>query len=100
MNFSIALPAMVPQSTGHPASLPANPAMPDSTRKVTPTRDSDMSVRTDSRQAGSRDPQESAPPSAMQIKIMEILEQQARELEEEAANRLRGATASAPRRPA
>ncbi len=82
MNISIALPAMAPQPTGHPASLPAEPSPPDTTQTVTPASEGDASGQTDQRQSGDGTQQESAPPSAMQIKIMEMLEQQARDLEQ------------------
>lgn len=82
MNISIALPAMAPQTTGHPASLPAEPVGPESTQKVPPASEDAASGETGQRQAGSGAQQETAPPSAMQRKIMEILEQQAQELDE------------------
>lgn len=82
MNISIALPAMAPQPTGHPASLPAEPRPADSTQTVTPASEGEASGQTGQRQAGDGEQQETAPPSAIQIKIMEILEQQARELEQ------------------
>ncbi|MEP3330298.1 hypothetical protein [Sedimentitalea sp.] len=85
MNISIALPAMAPQSTGHPASLPPDPVQPDTAQTVTPASDGAASGHTGQRQAGNGDQQETAPPSAIQIKIMEMLDQQARELEQHPA---------------
>ncbi|MEY8830490.1 hypothetical protein AB9K34_19125 [Sedimentitalea sp. XS_ASV28] len=82
MNISIALPAMAPQTTGHPASLPADPVEAGNTQKVTPASEGAASGETGQRQTGSDEQQETAPPSAMQIKIMEILEMQAREMDE------------------
>lgn len=79
MNISIALPAMAPQTTGHPASLPPDPARPDSTQTVTPASESETPGQTGHRQAGEQ--QNSAPPSLMQIRIMELLAEQARSQE-------------------
>lgn len=82
MNISIALSAMAPQTTGHPASLPAEPSRQASTQTVTPASEGESSGQTGQRQAGDGAQQETAPPSAMQLKIMEMLDQQARELEQ------------------
>lgn len=82
MNISIALPAMAPQSTGHSASLPPDPVQPDIAKTVTPASNGAASGQTGKRQTGNGDQQETAPPSAIQIKIMEMLDQQARELEQ------------------
>lgn len=82
MTISISLPALAPQPTGHPASLPANPDQPDTAQTVAPAGDSETSNQTDNRQAGSDAQPESAPPSAMQIKIMEMLQAQAEEIEQ------------------
>lgn len=76
MNISIALPAMAPQTTGHPASLPPDPARPDNTQTVTPASESETSGQTGHQQAGEQ--QNSAPPSLIQIRIMELLAEQAR----------------------
>ncbi|MDU9002505.1 hypothetical protein [Sedimentitalea todarodis] len=83
MNISIALPALAPQPTGHPASLPAEPKRPDSTQMVTPASEGETSAQTGQRRTGDGEQQEAAPPSAIQIKIMEMLDQQARELDQD-----------------
>ena len=82
MQVSIALPAMAPQPTGHPASLPPDPAKPTIAEQVTPTSGGDSSDETGSREFASQQDQQTAPPSAIQLKIMEILEQQAKELDQ------------------
>ncbi|MBK0329121.1 hypothetical protein I5535_17735 [Rhodobacteraceae bacterium F11138] len=81
MNISIALPAMAPQPTGHPASLPPEPEKASTGQQVTPPSESETSREFQSGQRDTKDEANTAPPSVMQIKIMEILEQQATELE-------------------
>lgn len=80
MNVTMTLPALAPQPTGHPASLPAAPPEPSRTQQVRPPSAGNASADTQPRNHGSEDGRNTAPPSAIQIKIMEILEQQAREL--------------------
>ncbi|MBL3702844.1 hypothetical protein GI582_09090 [Sulfitobacter sp. BDSS02] len=77
MQISYGVPIVAPQITGHPAGLPADAPPPDSDKKVT-----EASAKSESDSASSRDTssEESTPPTAMQRKIMEILEQQAEEL--------------------
>ena len=80
MSPAIGLPLMAPQPTGHPAALPADP----------PAVRSDLQIKAasaGSNASGARtgdDPGSSdapvAPPSAMQLKIMEILKDQAENL--------------------
>lgn len=82
MKLSIALPAMAPQPTGHPASLPPDPVAPASDRKIMPTGAGSGSDEARARDFASRSDDQSAPPSAIQRKIMEILEQQAQDLAE------------------
>lgn len=82
MKISIALPAMAPQPTGHPASLPPDPPKPTGVRQVTPAAAGARSDETRSREYTSQKDQKAAPPSAIQIKIMEILEQQAEEMDQ------------------
>lgn len=84
MQIPMALPILAPQPTGHPASLPPAPDKPSVTQKVAPSSRGDASRDAQSRHAGSDDGQKTAPPSAIQLKIMEILEQQAKELAREA----------------
>lgn len=91
--FSLGLPLAAPQTTGHSASLPADPplAKPDS-RVAAVSKDSasiDMRAGQDNRQP--------APPSAMQRKITEILERQYEQLRstEARAERKREAEAAA-----
>ncbi|WP_380993257.1 hypothetical protein [Sedimentitalea sp. HM32M-2] len=75
----MALPILAPQPTGHPASLPPAPDKASVAQKVAPSSRGDASRDAQSRHAGSGDSQKAAPPSAIQRKIMEILEQQAKE---------------------
>ncbi len=81
MNISIALPAMAPQPTGHPASLPEDPAGPDVTQKVAEAQTSADSQGAQTGTQSNTGEKQSAPPSAMQLKIMQILEQQAKEMD-------------------
>ncbi|MHA6263807.1 hypothetical protein ACXYMO_11440 [Arenibacterium sp. CAU 1754] len=77
MHITYGVPIMAPQTTGHPAALPADAQAAASTQQVTPP-----AASSDTSDAQHRDhphDQNTAPPSAMQIKIMELLEQQARE---------------------
>ncbi|SFT60053.1 hypothetical protein [Sedimentitalea nanhaiensis] len=82
MNIPIALPVMAPQPTGHPASLPPDRAKASTAQHVDPPAESEASRDYQSGQQGTDDGLKTAPPSVMQIKIMEILDQQARELEQ------------------
>lgn len=77
MNISVALPALAPQPTGHPASLPADPAVRAPERSVNPASGTAGSGAHDTAQNSE---QSAAPPSAIQIKITEMLRQQAEEL--------------------
>ena len=80
MNISIALPVLAPQPTGHPASLPPDPTTSTSTQQIQPPNQGAASSDANPRRHGEEEGHNSAPPSAIQIKIMEILEQQAEEL--------------------
>lgn len=82
MKISIALPAMAPQPTGHPASLPPDPVKPTGTRHVPPATAGTGSSDSRPREYASQQDQRSAPPSVIQIKIMELLEEQAEELKQ------------------
>ncbi|MBJ6371439.1 hypothetical protein [Sedimentitalea arenosa] len=82
MNISIALPVMAPQPTGHPASLPPDPAVQKSDSKVMPAGAGAASDESRARDFASRQDRQTAPPTAIQRKIMEILEQQALEMAE------------------
>ncbi|MDK3074423.1 hypothetical protein QO034_15085 [Sedimentitalea sp. JM2-8] len=84
MNFPIALPALAPQPTGHPASLPPTPPEPASDQKIAQPAAGSGSAETHQRDHAAQKEQKTAPPSAIQIKIMEILEQQAKEMAENA----------------
>lgn len=86
MNIPMALPALAPQPTGHPASLPPAPPEPASDRKVTQPAAGSGSAETHQRDHAAPKEQKTAPPSAIQIKIMEMLEQQAREMAENAGS--------------
>ena len=79
MNISYGVPVMAPQTTGHPAGLPADPSASPNAARVAPVEE-----KSDSAGAGLRkqDDEQSAPPSAIQRKIMELLERQAKELDQ------------------
>ncbi len=79
MKISITLPAMAPQPTGHPASLPPDPPKPSPAQQVEPPGEGAASGDSDSGHRTAEDEPKSVPPSIMQIKITEILEQQAEE---------------------
>lgn len=77
MYVSMGLPAMAPQTTGHPAGLPAEPPVAQADQEVAPVSEKSGTSGAQLHQGNS---DESAPPSAMQRKIMEILERQAEEI--------------------
>ena len=91
--FSFGLPLAAPHTTGHSASLPADPplAKPDSRVAAVPKDSASIDMR-----AG-QDNRQPAPPSAMQRKITEILERQYEQLKstEAQAERKREAEAAA-----
>jgi len=70
---------MAPQTTGHPASLPAAPPEARSDQQVQALDQNGDSTDAQARDSSS---EKAAPPSAMQLKIMELLEQQAEQLEQ------------------
>lgn len=74
MYVSMSLPAMAPQTTGHPAGLPAEPPVATADQEVAPVTGKPDTSGTQLRQDGE---DQGAPPSAIQRKITELLEQQA-----------------------
>ncbi len=80
MIVSFPLPAMAPQPTAHPAALPPDPAEPSKALVVTPTSTSETSRDLQSGQEEAAEERLAPPPSLIQIKIAEILDQQAKEL--------------------
>lgn len=72
-------PVLAPQTTGHPAALPPDPPPPDPATRVGAVAGSDNAGKAQTGPRKDTAPRHSAPPSAMQIQIMEILEEQARE---------------------
>ena len=80
MNISGALAALAPQPTGHPASLPAEPAVRAQSQSVASASDSTNTRGSGARNSGPDGEQTAAPPSAIQIKITEMLRQQAEDL--------------------
>jgi hypothetical protein len=74
MNISYGVPIMAPQTTGHPAALPDSPATARSDTKVAETArtqtGTDAGLRDDRRE-------NDAPPTAMQRRITELLQEQA-----------------------
>lgn len=79
MHITYGVSIMAPQTTGHPAALPPDAQTAASTQQVTPpTAGSDTS---DAQHRDHPRDQNTAPPSAMQLKIMELLQQQAEEQE-------------------
>lgn len=79
MNVTMGLPVMAPQTTGHPAGLPADPPAAQGDQKLSPVDQKGDSSGAQMRQ--DKDDQ-SAPPSAIQRKIMELLERQAEQLDQ------------------
>ena len=79
MHITYGVPMMAPQTTGHPAALPADAQTAASTQQVTPPAAGGNT--SDAQNRDHPQDQNTAPPSAMQIKIMELLEQQAEKLE-------------------
>jgi len=79
MNITYGMPILAQQTTGHPAALPAEPQPAPADRQVSAL--SNSSDTGDAR-AGQSEGEPAAPPSAMQRKIMEILERQAEALED------------------
>lgn len=86
MNIAIALPALAPQPTGHPASLPADPPPVPPTQRVTAPDLGSQSSGTALNTPSSGKHSKTAPPSVIQMKIMEMLEQQARDLDQVSDN--------------
>ncbi len=76
MYVTMGLPSMAPQTTGHPAGLPAEPPAAQGDQEVTPVSEKSDTADAQLRQDTS---DQSAPPSAIQRKIMELLERQATE---------------------
>ena len=79
MYVSYGIPVVAKQMTGHPAALPADPPAGGRDTQVAPVSDQQG---TGASQLGLGGEELSAPPSALQRKIMEILERQARDLEQ------------------
>ena len=76
MKVSFGLPWMAPQTTGHPNALPPDPPVTRSDKKVAAAAGQSGTAGT-----ARRDREEaSAPPSAMQRKITELLESQAKNI--------------------
>jgi hypothetical protein len=80
MQITYGVPIVAPSITGHPAALP-----PEQDRAPSDTRVSkvDTGNSTEGTSARAQGDEQTAPPSAMQRKIMEILEQQAKDLDTE-----------------
>ena len=74
MNISYGVPIMAPQTTGHPASLPDNPAAARSDTRVKETGRTETGADAGLRDNGG---ESDAPPTAMQRRITELLEKQA-----------------------
>lgn len=79
MNVTMGLPVMAPQTTGHPAGLPADPPAAQGGQKLTPVGEKGDSAGAQLRQDTD---DQSAPPSAIQRKIMELLERQAEQMDQ------------------
>ena len=77
MIISFGTAALAPLATGHPAALPPDTPEPASDHRVTPAAGSADTAETG---AEPRWDDTSAPPTAMQRKITEMLEQQAKDL--------------------
>lgn len=79
MNVSIGVPAMAPQTTGHPAALPEDATLAVSDQKVAeaPANGDAQGADAQAGQSGS----DSFPPSAIQRKILELLEKQVADLD-------------------
>lgn len=77
MTISLGPPALAPLTTGHPASLPPDRQPPAPENTIAPTTES-----TDMSGPGNNPASDdaAAPPTALQRKIMEILERQAQDL--------------------
>ena len=79
MNVSYSMPVVAQQITGHPAALPSELPGNGNTGRVAPVAERQDASGLD---LGLNRDEPSTPPSALQRKIMEILERQARELEQ------------------
>ncbi|TMV15053.1 hypothetical protein [Arenibacterium halophilum] len=82
MQISYGVPIVAPSVTGHPAALPPEPEVTTPDSRVAPVAGG-ASAQGAQTQTQSQSDDQTAPPSAMQRKIMEILERQAKEIEEE-----------------
>ncbi|WP_109464001.1 hypothetical protein [Albibacillus kandeliae] len=80
MNISYGVPIQAPQTTGHPASLPADMMQDTAARQVATVSEGADGFSFDL--GLGKEQSVEAPPTAMQRKIMELLERQAKELEE------------------
>ena len=80
MQITYGVPIVAPSITGHPAALPPEQDLPPSDTRVAKVETGNSTGDTSTNAQGG---EQTAPPSAMQRKIMEILEQQAKDLDSE-----------------
>ena len=77
MIISFGTAALAPLATGHPAALPPDKPQPAPDLRVAPAAGSADTAETGAERQGG---ETSAPPTAIQRKITEMLEQQAKDL--------------------